>query len=266
MKQENYSKGVFLNIASQDKKDWKKRVDFIDSLPQVDHVEIWPEQSLNFSELKLLKSLLASYKIIIHAPFVHLSLVSLHPEVIETTIKSYLRVMQIAKVLGAELVTFHAGTHLRFTPEKTVIKLLAKNLNRFKNSYKGKVRFAVENMPPDAVGGAQSHYPRSLKDLAHLKKLLPWLNFTLDIGHAFQGNEGQKEISRFIKRYKTSILDIHLHDAKLKGKAHMSLGEGDLSVGLLFQLLEEIDYVGYVSLETITREDTKKSWIKISQL
>lgn len=241
-------------------------MDFINSLPQVDHVEIWLEQSLNFSELKFLKSLLSSYKTIIHAPFVHLSLASPHSEVIKTTIKSYLQIMQIAKILGAKLVTFHTGTQLKFTPEKIAIKLLAKNLNKFKNSYKGKIRFTIENMPSDAVGGVQSHYPKSLKNLAQLKKLLPWLKFTLDIGHAFQSGENQKEISKFIKKYKKSILDIHLHDAKLKGKAHMSLGEGDLDVDLLFRLLEKIEYTGYVSLETITKENTKKSWGKISKL
>jgi len=241
-------------------------MDFINSLPQVDHVEIWLEQSLNFSELKFLKFLLSSYKTIIHAPFIHLSLVSPHPEVIKTTIKSYLQIMQIAKILGAKLVTFHTGTQLKFTPEKIAIKLLAKNLNNFKNSYKGKIRFTIENMPSDAVGGVQSHYPKSLKNLAQLKKLLPWLKFTLDIGHAFQSGENQKEISKFIKKYKKSILDIHLHDAKLKGKAHMSLGEGDLDVDLLFQLLEKIEYTGYVSLETITKENTKKSWRKICKL
>lgn len=67
------------------------------------------------------------------------------------------------EILGAQLVTFHAGTHLIFIPERLVAKLLAKNLTGFKNNYKGKIPFTVENMPSSVVGGVQTHYPKSLK-------------------------------------------------------------------------------------------------------
>jgi len=256
-----YSKGVFLNIISKDKNGWKKQADFINSLPNVNHVEIWIEENLKPAEIKFLKSLLKGYKILIHCPFVHLSLISPHPEIREITLKLYLGTLKIAEALKAELVTFHAGSKMEFIPGKTAATPLIQNLKKIKNHSRGRINFTIENLPPKT--GPYNHFPESLKDLAYLKKLLPWLNFTLDIGHAFQSGENLDEISRFLKKHKNSILDIHLHDATLKGRAHLALGEGDLDINAFFKLLNEIGYSGYVSLETLTRNDTRKSWKKI---
>jgi sugar phosphate isomerase/epimerase len=150
---------------------------------------------------------------------------------------------------------------MEFITGGTAAKPLIQNLKKIKNHYKGKVNFTIENLPPKT--GPYNHFPQPLKDLAYLKKLLSWLNFTLDIGHAFQSGENLNEISKFLKKYKDSVLDIHLHDATLKGKAHLALGKGELDVNAFFKLLNKIGYAGYISLETLTKEDTRKSWKKI---
>ena len=92
------------------------------------------------------------------------------------------------------------------------------------------------------------------------------MNFTLDIGHVFKEGKNLKSISDFLKKYKNSILDIHLHDAILKGEDHLALGKGDLDFNKFFQILNKIGYIGYISLETISNEDIKKSWGKIYYL
>jgi len=260
-----YSKGVFLNIVSKDKNDWKRQIDFINYLPNVNHVEVWIEENLKLSEIKFLKSLLKNYEILIHGPFVHLSLISPHQEIREITIKRYLQTLKVAEILKAKLVTFHAGTKIKFASKKIVVKQLVQNLRKLKKHYKGKVVYTIENLPPQS-GGVRDHYPGSLKELSQLKRLLPWLNFTLDVGHAFQSGENLDKISKFIKKYKDSILDIHLHDATLKGDAHLALGKGDLDFNKFFQILNKIGYTGHISLETISNEDTKKSWEKIYKL
>ena len=264
-KSQSYSKGVFLNVVSRDRKNWKEQAGFINSLPNVDHVEIWIEENLNRSEIKFLKSLLKNYSIIIHGPFVHLSLISPHQEIREITIKRYLQILKVAEALKAKLVTLHAGTKLKFLPQKQTIKILIPNLRKIKRNYKGRVAFTIENLPPRS-GGVRNHYPGSLKDLMYLKKLLPWINFTVDVGHAFQSGENLDRISKFIKTYKDSILDIHLHDATLNKQAHLALGKGELNINKFFQLLKEINYSKYISLETITKEDTYKSWKKITKI
>ncbi len=265
MKNKEYSKGVFLNIFSKNKTDWKKQINFINSLPDVNHIEILLEDDLSSSEIRFLKSLVKKYNVIIHGPFAHLSLISPHYEVRDLAVKIYLRTLKTAEFLGAKVVTFHVGAKLKFTPGKGLIKILIQNLRRIKDSYKGKVVFTIENLPPEERG-ILKHFPCSLKDLVYIKRLIPWINFTLDIGHAFQSGENLEEILKFIKKYKNSIKDIHLHDGTLNKEAHLAIGKGDLDIDAFFRSLNKIGYNNYITLETISKEDTKNSWSKIYKL
>ena len=264
MHQKNYSKGVFLYLPRY-RKNLKEEINFINSLPDVDHVEVWIEENLSPLELKNLKSYLKRYKILIHAPWVDLSLISPHPEIRKITVKLYLQTLKMADVLKAKLVTFHCGGSTIYESKETIMETLIQNLKKIKNLYKGKITFTIENVPA-IPKGPQISYPGFPKDLIYLKKKMPWLNFTLDIGHVFQEGKDLKSIFDFLKKYKNSILDIHLHDAILKGEAHLALGKGDLDFNKFFQTLDSVGYTGYVSLETISREDTEKSWGKIYKL
>lgn len=260
-----YSKGVFLNIFSKDKRDWKKQINFINSLRNVNHVEILLEENLTAAELKFLKSMLKKYDIIIHAPFVHLSLISPHREIRDITINLYLKTLKIAEKFGAKCVTFHCGTRTKFSLKKSAIELLIKNFKKIKERYKGKIVFTIENLPAEERG-VQVHYPTFLNNFIYLKRRLSWLDFTLDIGHAFQNGEKMNKITKFLKKYQDSILDIHLHDATLRGEAHLALGKGDLNIKEFFNLLNKINYNKFITLETVKDDDTKKSWEKISKL
>lgn len=268
MYSKKYSKGVFLYLPHRRrKKSLTEQINFINSLPNVNHVEIWVEENLIPSELKFLRSSLRKYKTLIHAPWMHLSLISPHREIREITVKLYLQTLKTAEKLGAKSVTFHCGTTTKFSPERAAIELLIKNLGKIKKCYKGKVNFLIENVPEEK--GVQFCYPTFLKNFVYLKSRLTWLNFTLDIGHAFRNGENLDEISKFLKKYKDSILDIHLHDATLKGlkgQDHLTLGKGNLDFHKFFQILNRVGYTGYISLETISNEDTEKSWKKIYKL
>lgn len=266
MQTKKYSKGVFLYLLHhRKKKSLIEQINFINSLPNVNHVEVWIEKNLNLSELKTLKSSLRKYEILIHAPWIHLSLISPHPEIREITVKLYLQTLKVADVLKAKLVTFHCGGKTIYDSRETTEKIFIQNFKKIKNHYKGKSAFTIENVAAKRRG-PQISYPDFPTDLMYLKKKLPWLNFTLDVGHAFEGGKNLNVISRFLKKYKNSVLDIHLHDAILKGEAHLALGKGDLDSNKFFQILNKVGYTGYISLETISNEDTKKSWEKIYKL
>ena len=264
MHQKNYSKGVFLHLPRY-KKNLKKEVDFINSLPNVNHVEVWIEENLNLSDLGTLRSFLKKYEILIHAPWINLSLISPHSEINKITIDLYLQTLKIAEDLGAKLVTFHCGDAIIFIPKEKIAEILIQNFRKIKNQYKGKTAFTIENVSGKRRGPLIS-YPVFPKDLIYLKKKLPWLNFTLDVGHALVSGKGLDPISKFLKEYKNSILNIHLHDAILGGEDHLALGKGDLDFNKFFKVLKEINYTGYISLETVAREDTRKSWAKIFKL
>lgn len=264
MHSKNYSKGVFLYLPRY-RKNLREQINFINSLPNVEHVEVWIEENLNLPELKTLKSSLRKYEIIIHAPWIHLSLISPHREIREITVKLYLQTLKVADALEAKLVTFHCGGKTIYASRGGAAEIFIQNFKRIKNHYKGKIPFTIENVAAKRRG-PQISYPDFPMDLIYLKKKLPWLNFTLDIGHAFQSGKNLKSISNFLKKYKNSVLDIHLHDAILKGEAHLALGKGDLDFNKFFQILNKIGYTGHISLETISNEDTKKSWKKIYKL
>ena len=264
MKAKKYKKGVFLYLPKY-KENLRKQINFINSLKNVDHVEIWIEGNLTQAELKTLKAYLRKYEIIIHAPWVGLSLISPHQEIREITLKLYLKTLRIADALKAKLVTFHCGDSIIYESKEKIMKNLIQNLKKIKSCHKGRTVFAVENVPA-IPRGAKISYPGFPEDLIYLKKNIPWLNFTLDIGHVFQTGKNLKLISDFLKKYKTSISDIHFHDAILKGKAHLALGKGDIDFNKFFRILNKIDYSGYVSLETISNKDIKSSWKKIYKL
>ena len=77
-----YSLGVFFNIFNKNKKDWEKQIKFINSLNGVEHIEVLIEEiSLTKKDVDILKKMLKNYRIIIHAPFMDLTLLSPHKEI-----------------------------------------------------------------------------------------------------------------------------------------------------------------------------------------
>ncbi len=115
----------------------------------------------------------------------------------------------------------------------------------------------LENMPV-RVGTA----PESLgvlPDLVDLGRILPALRFTVDVGHSVQ-NEHQSELRKFISTHREVIANIHLHDGIRGGRSHMALGKGELELEDLISCLGDATYDGYLSLETVSFEDTQRSW------
>ena len=252
-----YSKGVFFRTSPKNRKYWKEQAEFINSLANIEHVEIWIEESLNLSEIKFIKSLL-KYNIIIHAPFIELNLISCHPEIRETALKLHLETIKTAEKMNAKIITLHSGSKTKFQTKKEAVKLLSQGFKKIK----GNIPLAVENLAPYNKG-VFDDFLKKLKDFSYLKKIIPGIFFTLDIGHAFQNREDLNKIIKFLKKYRDSVLDIHIHDATLKGQAHMAFGKGDLDLMKFLKCLREISYNNFLTLETVSKRDTKSSWQKL---
>jgi sugar phosphate isomerase/epimerase len=97
----------------------------------------------------------------------------------------------------------------------------------------------------------------SVSDFEDLVHLLPQLRFTLDVGHCLQNGD---DFDLFIRKYSSRIQNIHLHDGIARGNAHLRLGDGSLNLSQLLETLHNIHFDRYVSLETISPEDTLSSW------
>ena len=142
------------------------------------------------------------------------------------------------------------------------MQLLIKTLRKLKTYQRNDLRISIENLPPHE--GMFGNFISKLREFISLKKVFPSVHFTLDIGHAIRAGEDQRGISNFMKKYKDSVLDIHFHDAVFSEKKdHLALGKGDLDFYSFLQLLKDINYSGYLSLEIIGEKETKDSWMEI---
>jgi sugar phosphate isomerase/epimerase len=79
----------------------------------------------------------------------------------------------------------------------------------------------------------------------------------LDVGHCTQNGE---QYDDFVRHYADVVANIHLHDAKRGGKGHLALGAGELDLGGFLRGLKSSQYRGFLTLETLTEDDTSRSW------
>ncbi|MFH1972448.1 MAG: sugar phosphate isomerase/epimerase family protein [archaeon] len=252
-----FSKGLFLHIKTQDMTTWKKDIDEIKSFQNVDHVEIWTEKiNLSDEEINWLKKELYDYNIIIHAPFINLSLISLHNDINQATILILKKTIDLAYKLKAGLITVHAGAYPLFFNEDEVRTRLIKNFKEIINYSKDKVPVTIENI--SMKKSTQISYPVFLTELKRLKQEIPEINFTLDVGHCVQNDD---IFFSFLSENCESIKNIHLHNASKFGSAHYGFNKkGDLNLDNLLSHLKKINYSGFLSLEVLGCEDIKESW------
>ncbi len=253
-----YSKGLFLNITSKNKKDWGKDIDFIKRLKGVSHLEIWLENIyLPKSDIESIKKELFNYKLIVHAPFINLSIISNHREINEASINILKITIEQSIKLNARLITIHAGAYPLTSDKEEIYELFAKNFKALLDYSKGRIPIAIENISRNER--AQISFPVLTSELNKLNKFIPKINYTLDIGHCIQNDDN---FSNFlVKNNNNHIKNIHLHNAIMGGRAHFGLNKsGDLKLDKLLELLSKIKYRGFLSLEIIDRENIKESW------
>ncbi len=248
-----YKKGTFLNICSDNPRDWRNDFRRIEQLTEKDHLELWVESILGRDGTRTLRSMLSGHELIMHGPFIHLSLVSHVDSVNEWSLMRFHEAVELAANLGARVVTFHAGTYPVFGDREKALHQLAERFAPFVKSDSPIV--TLENMP--VRGGTARECLGKLDDLIDLESLLPDVRFTLDVGHCLQNGD---DFESFLRDKSHRISDIHLHDAICGGKAHLALGKGNLDLVSLLRTLREVKFGGYVGLETITWKDTERSW------
>src|SRR5690348_9070756 len=123
-----HSRGAFLQVVSQNPEDWRHSIEFLSHLPNLQHIELWLEFLPSGADLKRLKRLLRDLTILVHAPFVHLSLVTHAEEVRKASIQRCKEAIAVASALDARVVTIHAGSHGTFEPESAGLNRLIDSL------------------------------------------------------------------------------------------------------------------------------------------
>lgn len=254
---ENFKKGLFLHITSKDTRQWEKDIKSLSNFKRLDFVEIWVEEiNLEVAEIKWLKEALSDYEIVLHAPFINLSLVSSHDSINSASVLILKKTVDLAVSIGAKLITVHGGSYPLFQELADTEKRFVKNFNDLMNYAKGKVIISVENTSVQKT--TQISYPTHLNDLDRIKPSIPTIKFTLDIGHCIQNGD---DYVNFIKLNNDQITNIHLHNAIRGGSAHYGFQrDGGLNLSEVISVLREIHYSKYLSLEILENKDKIKSW------
>ena len=250
-----YKLGTFIKMTHSGCA-YEDQIRFVKTLHGLKSVEIWMEKlNLQDKEITGARTLLDGIDVLIHAPFTNVSLISCHEEINAESLKIYKNLLKISEKISAKSITLHAGSYPNFFTTDEVREIAIKNIKILlqKSSI-----FTLENI---SVGKKVNiSYPTELSELAFLKKKIPELTFTIDIGHAIKNGNTKKEIEDFFMQYKDSIKDIHLHDAIHGGQDHTALGTGSLDIDWFFDVIKNCEYSNYINLEMLNNEDVKNSW------
>ncbi len=254
----NFSKGVFININTPNKKKIDNEIKKIQLYKNLQHIEIWFDHpELNFNIFKYtIKKIPSKIKTIIHAPFITINLAT-YQLINNASIKILQNIYNWSNELNIPAVIFHSGKIPFFQDKKTSLRYLNDSLKKL--SINKKTKLCLENMPKTKKGTLKS-YPDSLLELTTIVNNNKQLFFCLDIGHVIQNNE--KNYLIWLTQNKDKIIDIHFHDAIKNGPGHLELGTGDLKPEIFIKKLEEINYKNFLSLEVIGDQEKIISWQK----
>lgn len=252
-----FKKGLFLHVTSHDKNKWTKAIENFSNFQFLDFIEIWIEEiNLNADEISWLKQKLSPYEIILHAPFINLTLVSIQKSINEATVDILKKSIDIGKQFNAKVITIHGGSFPLFLDQDTVRETFVANFQQLINYAEDKIEITIENISMKKT--TQISYPVLLDELSDIQSSIPNINFTLDVGHCIQNDD---ELINFLVKNKNYIKNIHLHNAIKKGDAHFGFNKkGDLKLQDFVHSLKDINYSNFLSLEVLGEQDIKESW------
>jgi sugar phosphate isomerase/epimerase len=234
-------------------KQWERELGALRHLPGLSHVEVWVEYVPNLSERRALRDSLQGLRMLVHGPFIHLSLASSNAALRDLSRRRIEKAIDFAVDMDAKVFTIHGGSFAFFEEKDAAISRVADAIGQW--VLPPGLKLAVENMP--AKGGTTQESVQSLEDLLAIGSRVPGAYFTLDVGHCVQNGE---DFSEFVRGHASRIADVQLHDAIRGGRGHLPAGKGAVDFQHLRMLLEEVAYSGFVSLENLDLEDTRATW------
>ncbi len=250
-----YSSGAFLNVLDHDVAGWQKNLEFLRTLGGIGHIEVWTEEvGLTPGEIAELRALLQGFKVILHAPYLQLSMISHHDMVRGACADIYRRTLTLADELSADLITFPGGARPFFMDDGHAIEQLAAMFGALRE-VGSRAKIALKNMP--IASGTTVIFPATLADMRRNMERMPELMVTLDVGYCVQNKDNW---IKFLRTHRHRIANIHLHDAQAEVEGHLRLGSGTMDAFALARLLRALGYTGYVSLGTVGQKDTTHSW------
>lgn len=235
---------------------------FIESNADIERWEFLDEgyNRLSNEQIKGLMEFSDDKKFSIHSPFSSINIAEPSKTLRRTFLKILSKSLKSAYKIGAEAWILHPGYYTPFTihfqelAQKTSldsINLLSKEAKNYG------VPLYIENLP------GRNALLNDLKSTeSFLEEVEGDVNLCLDTGHAniFEGSEA------FMKRLHERIGYIHAHDNVRDFDRHLAVGEGTVNWVALTSLLKKFRFEGWVTVENLSMEDSRKSLDAIIKL
>jgi sugar phosphate isomerase/epimerase len=165
-----------------------------------------------------------------------------------------MREIRTARMVGIDLINFHANLNGMFYGEKRKILLdnLVKSLREIvRYAEKSKVHVILENVP----------LSNGIHDVVEFKYIIDnvaSLFVHLDIPHAFTSG-GMKSVLNYINTFGDKIIHIHWHDNHGRIDEHLPIGEGLVDHEKAVRALKNINYDRTITLEVFTNSNDARS-------
>jgi L-ribulose-5-phosphate 3-epimerase len=247
--------GAFVNITEDDVDSWQRQFDQLQQLGDRRHIEIWLEDVAAVKKrMKEVVELFRGEQVIVHAPFVGLSLVSPWSDLRSISRERLIEAIDVAGELTARVFTVHPGEVPVMEPQEAVLDRAAESYTQLERRA-GDMVVTLENMPDRRTAKREGIV--SGRNFTELLDRIPTMKFTLDIGHALQNGD---RYDLFLGNHAAAVANIHLHDGIKGGAGHLALGRGELNIDNFFSFIRAVNYQGFISLETLGFADTELSW------
>ena len=151
--------------------------------------------------------------------------------------------IEIAAEMGID--TFITGSIIRKSDaDFSSMCRFSEKLCRFAQEYN--IFIAVEPEPGTLISNSQM-MESLLKEVNS-----PLLKINLDLGHLFL-TEG--DVTADIQKWRQHIVHLHFEDIKGSEHRHLLPGDGDMDLQTIVDKLQEIDYIGFITLDLFEIKD-----------
>lgn len=250
-----FSAGVFLNIYSSSRREWEDGLVFIQSLKNVEHIELLLEYiPSTHKEVEFFQNLRRDYRLIIHAPFMDLTLLSPHDAIIKASVAQLSKAYEFGRIIGAEAFTIHAGSKPKMWSNEQTLEKIEHAVHAL--SVDPILPVCIENM--GVLTGVQIPIPGTEEEMSMVAQ---FSSVTLDVGHCIKSAIDPQKV---VKKLSKKIYNIHLHDST-PHKDHLALGEGILDTAGLLSTLERESYDKFITLEVVGEDQIRSSWDTLSR-
>jgi sugar phosphate isomerase/epimerase len=238
----------YFEVASRNAADWLAERDAYSSFDckWFEVLVEYPHLLSDFGtgEFETLTTMLKGKRISFHGATLNLSLLSLNEAIVGETTKVLADQLVMAKKLGCDTFTFHAGEYPYFFERvrSRLHEALASNLQGINEVARSLgIQLCIENLKNPNT------YPRTIRDLNEVFCVLPGLGFALDVRHACVVGENPSEL---VREFGRRLRAIHF-------RADCGLSENDLKI--FIRDLEEVEFDGPFIIEDPSLNQLDKS-------